>query len=273
MPDGCARWTLGVCEDVSGAGIYYQVATERPLPPQPSQPSVVSYTATIAGEVSDFGDAAQLRYKQGLASTLSFVSADDITLTVASASILVTAEIRVSSAAAATAMTTQLGAVTATQLSQLTGTTVTAVSAPTVSAANPGDAASDEDGSIVMIAAAAGGVVFIIIVVGGIFALRGKKAPEPLPPKSVQQQVVAQSQVALESQALEMAMANPGQVRVGVPAAPPLGYPAKPVAQAVQMAPPQAVSAAPPGFVPRKFDPETGEPLPKFDPETGMQNW
>jgi len=85
--------------------------------------------------------------------------------------------------------------VTATQLSQLTGTTVTAVSAPTVSAANPGDAASDEDGSIVMIAAAAGGVVFIIIVVGGIFALRGKKAPEPLPPKSVQQQVVAQSQV------------------------------------------------------------------------------
>ena len=24
---------------------------------------------------------------------------------------------------------------------------------------------------------------------------------------------------------------------------------------------------------PRKFDPETGQPLPKFDPETGMQNW
>ena len=22
-----------------------------------------------------------------------------------------------------------------------------------------------------------------------------------------------------------------------------------------------------------KFDPETGEPLPKFDPETGQQNW
>ncbi|KAL6056648.1 hypothetical protein QOT17_015951, partial [Balamuthia mandrillaris] len=24
---------------------------------------------------------------------------------------------------------------------------------------------------------------------------------------------------------------------------------------------------------PRKFDPQTGEPLPKFDPQTGEQNW
>ena len=65
-----------------------------------------------------------------------------------------------------------------------------------------------------------------------------------------------------------VAMEPVAQVELGVPGAPTALYPPTTAPMA-----PMASASGPGPVFPRKFDPQTGVPLPKFDPMTGVQNW
>ena len=80
---------------------------------------VVSFEATLAGDVSQFGAAEQEAYREGLAAWLAGINKDDIVLLIASASIRVTAEITSADASVANSVEAALSSVTPTQLSRI----------------------------------------------------------------------------------------------------------------------------------------------------------
>jgi len=134
--------TPTTCSGLS-IGAYATCPALPPMPPSPPSPpsppplaagtayvSVVTFVATVSGTVSDFDQAA---YKTSLAATLTGVAASDITLTVASASVLVTADISTASSATAANAAAFLTSASSTSLSSTLGVTVTSFQAPVVS--------------------------------------------------------------------------------------------------------------------------------------------
>jgi len=109
-----------------------------PAPPPPvSFPagtptiSVVRFVATIQETVESFDTIKQEAYKEGLASALTGVVKDDITLLVASSSISVTAEIVTGDPSIASSAEATLGSLSSAQLGSMTGVSVLSVSPPT----------------------------------------------------------------------------------------------------------------------------------------------
>ena len=150
-----------------------------PLPSPPPGPSSVSapvpvvalvVSAVLSGSVDDFDFYEQLKYREGLASLLPNVKASDITLTITSASIHVTATIMandsagLSSAIASIDETSIMEAVTA------KGGSVTVVSAAATfqsAVSPPSDADTDTasgEGFAWQILAAIGGVASVCVV-------------------------------------------------------------------------------------------------------------
>ena len=121
---------------------------------------------------------------------------------------------------------------------------------------------SSDDGSIMLIAAIAGGVVLVALLVGVVYAANAKKAANAGVLAKQPSPNVHGARGPPQPQPMQQSVTEMEAIQVSpMPAAP-----------VPQMVPAYPVPQAAPTF-PRKFDPETGEPLPKFDPQTGVQNW
>ena len=156
-------------------------AASVPSPPQPNPPPVsssppptagaaarvVTFETVIGGTVSDFTQGRRESYKARLAATLPGVAATDITLTVAAASIRVTASITVTTSAVADSTMSALNSFTPATLSAaLGGETVESITPPTVTAVeatNEGLLASLDNEQIVLIAII--GVVLVLLCI------------------------------------------------------------------------------------------------------------
>ena len=104
-----------------------------PLPPQQAYAATVRFEAVVASTVETFDQEA---YKTGLASLLEHVTAEQITLTVAPASIRVTAEIQttVTVEEAQNTVVATLDTLTTSDLAAAVGVSVASVAPPTVEA-------------------------------------------------------------------------------------------------------------------------------------------
>jgi len=307
----CGRTTLGACNLI--ADYYQYVSVEALAPPPPAPTRVVSFRATLAGDVASFGTAARARYKQGLASTLYSVSASDIELIVESASIAVTAEIRTTDATVASTLQTQLASVSASQLQTATGFTVTAVFEPQVrieSAPSP-----EDDNMPLILAAVGGGVAVLLASLALVITCRSSRGKEPrgnfishrghpFPNNVTATSATSAPPVASHEIPMQEYNVTKGEHNVENMSQPVVAVPVPSYAAQAQPVPvPSYAAQAQPSFVAqsqlsdnrllealtsatpaplhapttvvqeRKFDPETGQPLPKFDPNTGVQNW
>ena len=127
----------------------------------------MTFETVISGTVSDFTQGRRESYKARLAATLPGVAATDITLTVAAASIRVTASITVTTNAVADSTMSALNSFTPATLSAaLGGETVESITPPTVTAVeatNEGLLASLDNEQIVLIAII--GVVLVLLCI------------------------------------------------------------------------------------------------------------
>ena len=127
-----------------------------------------------------------------------------------------------------------------------------------------GDGDGGLDSLVIIVVAVVGGVVVLVGIVGGI-VLMNKTNEKALPAASAGAGVASQAQGFPPPAVVQQAVPVQEMVQMGTPmmVQPQMAQPMVPVAPAAPTAP--AVS--------RKFDPQTGQPLPKFDPMTGVQNW
>ena len=137
-----------------------------PAPPDASYRLIVSCTITISGTVEAFDADA---FKSALATTLgNGITAQDISLTVASASVRVDARIAAPSSAAATAAESTLVTSSVSSLSSSLGVTVEAVAAVATTTelvrASPPPVTSTDPTAV----ADAGRLIVVLIIVGGV---------------------------------------------------------------------------------------------------------
>jgi hypothetical protein len=170
------------CESLTLAA--YPTCTLSPLPPSPPPPPpsaspalpggsvvhVISFETTVTGTLATFDEEA---FKTNLASGLTGVGAEDITISTASGSVIVTSEITLASPSVADSALTYLTTATTTSLTALLQVEVIAVAQPTMATVTvqpPKDDIAPLIGGIV------GGVAAIsLIVVGAIIYMRMNK--------------------------------------------------------------------------------------------------
>ena len=156
-----------------------------PPPPPPSPPPSlkthsVTFQMTVSGSVDDFDTAS---FKTALASTMAGVSASDIQLTLASASVRVTIVITTGSAASATSIADSLTTLTAdiAACSTLLGVTIETVSAPQVASiqSTSTSGGGGGGGAGIAIGAAAGGVCVLVAIAAWVWYMRSRSPQRP----------------------------------------------------------------------------------------------
>ena len=252
-----------------------------PPPPDGKAKATLTFVAVIAATFESFDRDA---YKSKLAALLDGVSPANINLEVSAASVRVAASIMLQSRVDGDQARATLSEKTPLELSLALNVTV--VSVESVALEQSSEEASSDGGITLAYGLIVGGIAVLILLllgslVGGCVAMKRERhrSRQTMPGSANAWQTMPGSAIptgvavhVTSSSSVQMA----ATMQTGTDHSSPRTHSRaglyEPRGAEVDAQQPERLAPLATHF-PRKFDPNTGQPLPKFDPYTGVQNW